>query len=78
MVRKVGKYVRLRYVECKNCNSYLEYEKRDTKTETTPTHTQEYIRCPVCLGYVIVWKREKGHSAQSFFTVKEELVLDKE
>lgn len=78
MVRKVGKYVRLRYVECKNCHSYLEYEKEDTEIDRTITQIQEYIKCPVCLNKVLVWQRESGHSAQSFFTVKEELVLDKE
>lgn len=78
MVRKVGKYVRLRYVECKNCHSYLEYEKGDAKTERLSTYTQEYIKCPVCWSKVVVWERVEGHSAQSFFTVKEELVLDKE
>lgn len=78
MVRKVGKYVRLRHIECKCCHSYLEYEKEDTEMYRTKTYTEGYIRCPVCVNRVVVSEWVFGNSEQRFYTVEEKLVLDKE
>lgn len=52
---KVIKYGQKRRVECKECGSFLEYEKEDVKGVRTGMNEYEYqIKCPVCRETIVV------------------------